>query len=666
MAAETVEIKIDIDVSKGAQTVGNLGKALDNTMKSALDFRKELKEINIAMSAAARAGDTKAYDALKKKFTEVKDAAKDFREETVPLEDKLAGVSKYVGTAVSSFQNLSLAMGADKKSTEELMKSFAKVQAITNLTQSISQLQADFGKTVNQLKDVGSAIGKAFIANPVLGMVTAIVAVGAAVAVGLYQLNELATVTDRATRETKLLNEASDKAIENSIQEKVEYGNLFGALKNVNTSSSDRQKIIKEINDSGYVDKLLTEKSSIQDIDTAQKSLNANLLKKYKLQALEEQLVQAYKDQATAMKDLKKSDDGFFTNAINNGLLLITNNSAFSATNYQLADAIDRSKEAAQDKSIVETEIQKILGENINLLGLEATATTKDAEALKKLNEQKALELKLNIDIFNSVGSLMNEQKKLGEYKEVAASTEEEVYDKDFENAVKQGKILTNKAKAEKEYNQTAQQQLKEKLDAGVIGETEYSDKIKAIDAATKQSKIDNAFATANAVGNIGGALASMLGAQSREGAIAGRAVALFQIGVDTAKAISSATSAAAANPANAVTFGGAGLATFAVMIAQILGNIAQAKSLLSQPLPMATGGMVPGSGNRDSVNTILMPGEGVITKQAMRQLGSNNLSAINRGEGITQRVIVVESDITKVQQRVNKVKIRSSISKLK
>ena len=64
------------------------------------------------------------------------------------------------------------------------------------------------------------------------------------------------------------------------------------------------------------------------------------------------------------------------------------------------------------------------------------------------------------------------------------------------------------------------------------------------------------------------------------------KAFALAQLAIDTAKAISSLTAAAAANPLNAVTLGAAGGAQFAAGLIQILANIAQATALLTSKAP--------------------------------------------------------------------------------
>lgn len=73
---------------------------------------------------------------------------------------------------------------------------------------------------------------------------------------------------------------------------------------------------------------------------------------------------------------------------------------------------------------------------------------------------------------------------------------------------------------------------------------------------------------------------------------------AIGQIAVDTAKAISSLTAMSEANPGNALTFGGAGIAQYGAGILRILASMARAKSLLSLDEGGFTG---PGFGNPDS-----------------------------------------------------------------
>lgn len=67
--------------------------------------------------------------------------------------------------------------------------------------------------------------------------------------------------------------------------------------------------------------------------------------------------------------------------------------------------------------------------------------------------------------------------------------------------------------------------------------------------------------------------------------------------------------------------------------------NIVNTNSLLmNRPTRgFATGGLVPGSGNRDTVRANLTPGEFVIRKSAVQAIGSENLAAMNTG-GMVQK----------------------------
>jgi hypothetical protein len=90
------------------------------------------------------------------------------------------------------------------------------------------------------------------------------------------------------------------------------------------------------------------------------------------------------------------------------------------------------------------------------------------------------------------------------------------------------------------------------------------------------------------------------------------RLFALLGISADTAAAIASLTAASEANPANAVTFGGAGIGQFASGIIRILANIAAAKSFLSGSF--AEGGYT-GKGGKYEPAGIVHKGEYVVPK---------------------------------------------------
>ncbi len=74
----------------------------------------------------------------------------------------------------------------------------------------------------------------------------------------------------------------------------------------------------------------------------------------------------------------------------------------------------------------------------------------------------------------------------------------------------------------------------------------------------------------------------SALAGMFQEGSDLQRFFGLASIGVDTGEAIAALTAASEANPANTVTFGGAGIAQYAAGLIRIFANIASAKKFLS------------------------------------------------------------------------------------
>lgn len=129
-----------------------------------------------------------------------------------------------------------------------------------------------------------------------------------------------------------------------------------------------------------------------------------------------------------------------------------------------------------------------------------------------------------------------------------------------------------------------------------------------------------------------------------KKGSQAQKAAALFQIGVDTAKAISTLVSgseiaaaqfSAATGPAAPFTYAATKISLYATGLAGILGNISQAKQLLSSEPAYASGGMVGGygSGTSDSVSARLSKGESVINARSTSMF-QPLLSAMNVAGG--------------------------------
>ena len=135
------------------------------------------------------------------------------------------------------------------------------------------------------------------------------------------------------------------------------------------------------------------------------------------------------------------------------------------------------------------------------------------------------------------------------------------------------------------------------------------------------------------------------------------KAQALVQIGIDTAKAISSLVAMSQSNPLNAVTGGAAGIAQYASGILQIITNVAKAKSLLSNPSGSVSGGGGGGGGSESSTSvTAISP--------AVQMFGQgNNLNtaggqgSVNSNQNMVVTAVVSETDITNTQNKIDKIK---------
>jgi colicin import membrane protein len=134
------------------------------------------------------------------------------------------------------------------------------------------------------------------------------------------------------------------------------------------------------------------------------------------------------------------------------------------------------------------------------------------------------------------------------------------------------------------------------------------------------------------------------------------KANALIQIGIDTAKAISSLVAASQANPLNGVTGGAAGIAQFATGIIQIATNVAKAKQILtSGGTPTSGGG--GGGGNEGGGSSVAQS-----VPQGAQLFGSANTGNVMSAGGgtsnssMTVTAVVSETQITNVQNKITKI----------
>ena len=192
-----------------------------------------------------------------------------------------------------------------------------------------------------------------------------------------------------------------------------------------------------------------------------------------------------------------------------------------------------------------------------------------------------------------------------------------------------------------------AQKEADEKLKEKKIKDAADSVKL-AKETADRELKIKEAFNS----GMIGfsDALTGALGENSKLAANIQKAIALRTIAIDTAQAISALVKNSQANPANAISFGGAGALQFATGLLSIGTNMAKAYSLLKAPTPQLGGGSSSGSAPT--------------TEQTAPSLGFEGKSAGSEsfGANVAIKAYVTESDITTSQETSNNIQQLSQI----
>lgn len=128
------------------------------------------------------------------------------------------------------------------------------------------------------------------------------------------------------------------------------------------------------------------------------------------------------------------------------------------------------------------------------------------------------------------------------------------------------------------------------------------------------------------------------------------KAITLVKIGIDSAKAISSAISNAnAPTPDNVATGGIAGIAKFAAISAQIASAVAQAHKVLS------SGGNIGGGGGSPSAPSVSAP------QISAPQIGSTQVIA-RQHHPEPLKVFVTEADIRNAQQKVKVIENQSVV----
>mgnify|MGYP003629738624 CR=1 FL=1 len=484
-------------------------------------------------------------DGIKNELSAIKDAQKG-------TTNALSGIAKGfsgIGLAIKS-AGIGIVLKAFEFLTDILMKNQRVMDLVTIATEALSMV---FGKVATIAVDLGTSIVEAF-ENPVESIE------------GLWD----AIVENIVNRFEGFINQfkALGKVIEGAFS--LDWDLLKEGAADYGTALVQTYTGLDEIQQSKAWDLM---KDGVQTIiNTGTEAVNTAT----KITALRNEVVQLEADQRllnfTYLKEQESQrqirDDVTKTLAVR----IEANEKLAESLENQLADE------------------QRILKKKLELAQLESDAASenieKKAEVTNALAELADLEERINgfrSEQLTNRTALELEQKAILDELKLAELTEKEA---EFE-ALKQeyeAKIeLARLAGAE-----TTAIDEKYALDKKAINErilTEEKDALAKQNDEIKKAKKKEVdlqklaeSQKRDALMN-GFAMAEQLFGKSEK---AQKAFALTKIGIDTAEAISSLTANSEANPANAVTFGGAGIIQFATGLLRIVGNIASAKKLLS------------------------------------------------------------------------------------
>lgn len=150
--------------------------------------------------------------------------------------------------------------------------------------------------------------------------------------------------------------------------------------------------------------------------------------------------------------------------------------------------------------------------------------------------------------------------------------------------------------------------------------ELKYANETVADQQKLQQERLQALQSSFSAFGDFITASFELIGGEGEKSAKFQKLATLAKIAFDTASAISSLVASSSANPANATTFGAAGIAQYVSGFARIIANIAQAKKILTSAPEVkqkAEGGFLSVTGASDgrtyNARTMSTPGTGLL-----------------------------------------------------
>ena len=696
MAQEEIIFKVGVDtgtaksdVDKVGDSVENVGKETKKTAGSFTSLRKELKDLTIQLQN---------LDPASKEFEKVAQRAGQIKEQMRGVADAIndADPEKFGGkfqrTAEGIAGAFSAVTGAQAlfgQQSEEIEKQMLKVQGAIALTQGISAMKelkndaldlatsiktkvigavtsltgaelanAQATGTMTALQKVytfvvGASTGamKAFrIALAVSGIGAIVVLLGlAAQAMGVF-----GDSTDETAEKVKQLKERQ-QAYKDQLQKELD---LLTKLRDERKGgATDLENNIRILKAKGATDKEVYDaeraliKKSLDELSFAlgyKGSLNLEERNK-KRQLLTDLKVLDEEYNRKVKEDQKKA-----------------NEDAINKQKERNAKLKEQREKEAQERLVLQRRLEDLTVANIDdvntreIMALKLKHDREREELVKQYEGKKALKEKYDALMLELDVQQENERAELKKQQD-DAQAEKDKAKQEKENLNKRSQLEAELIRAEEDFNLKQQKRIElENLDYEqkkantelTSGELEllkanHEKNLLDIskDSTDRQKMLDEELANSkkfllDETANMFGALAGL----SEQGSAVQKAFAITQLSIDTAKAISSTiagASAAAAAGGPAAPFLLAGYV--ASGIATVTKAMSSAKQILNAPMPSVQ----PPQINRPTEQT-----QNNATQGAQTEIQAQS----------AYKVVVVDSDITKMQEKTKKTELISTI----
>lgn len=662
-------------------------------------------ELRSLKAAIAEASDPEQMAALAAQAGQVADRIKDANDavNVFASGSKFEQISNSFGGIRDSIMSLDFEEASDKA------KVFAKNLGGLN-AQDISKSMKGLTSTITTMGGAFVKLGMQILANPIFLLVAVVTAIVVAIGVFLNKIGVLQKVLDflmipinalidgfkeltdwlgltsyAAEENARAMEKANEKAFKSSEkrtekisdQYDIEIAKAKAAGKDTTKLEMDKSTAISKAASKRLGDarkeyselKGLTDKDSIERRKSLRKRIEEeNKIikdgsKERKLMAIQEAADQAAADKQAKEEAKAKNEEA--AKKYQDGLKAIQ--AEINAANKLVLDSTKTQQQREIDD--VKTKYDALITEakkyKKDITGLEA-AKNLEIDAINKaaadveLARQQALSQKLveyqnaELDREEAIQEAIYQAGLNARQKEIQERTY--YYDNLIAEANRYGvdaKILQdNQRKELAEINKKFDDQDKAEIKQKAL-ETINNEK------AIRDAKIEIASSVAQGLGAIGEAFIK----DQKKLEKFNKAQALIQIGIDTAKAISSLVAMSSANPLNSVTGGAAGVAQYAAGIVQIVTNIAKAKALLTNPTSTPSPNGTGGGGNESSSPSSSVPSfvPGNLFGQGNAANNVSQSQGVETNQTITVQAVVSETEMTGVQNKVSKI-IQNSV----